>query len=75
MHTRTTGPENLSRHPPRGTGAVLLHAAALFGRAGGTPAMVHDISVSDCVFFYTDAATEIDDPSMITLTNVRFETF
>ena len=54
---------------------VTCRGTAVAIRAGGTPAMVHDISVSDCVFFYTDAATEIDDPSMITLTNVRFETF
>lgn len=58
---------HISRVTCRGTAVAI--------RAKGTIDMIHDISVEDCVFFYTAAAIEIDDPDMITLTNVRFETF
>ena len=40
-------------------------------RAKGTLETVHDISVSDCVFFYTDKATDIDVPEMVKTKNVR----
>ena len=44
-------------------------------RAKGTLTTVHDISVSDCVFFYTDKATEIDVPGMIKTKNNRFVSY
>jgi len=40
-------------------------------RAKGTLETIHGISVSDCVFFYTDKATDIDIPGMISQKNVR----
>ncbi len=43
--------------------------------ATGTPEMIHDITLSDCVFFYSEKATLIDDPAMVRLERVRFETF
>ena len=43
--------------------------------ATGTPEMIHDITLSDCVFFYSENATLIDDPAMVRLERVRFETF
>ena len=41
----------------------------------GSLEMVHDITLSDCVFFYTETATRVDDAAMIRCDNVRFETF
>lgn len=40
-------------------------------RAKGTLETIHGISVSDCVFFYTDKATDIVAPEMIKTKNVR----
>ena len=40
-------------------------------RAKGTLKTVHGIRVSDCVFFYTDKATDIDVPEMVNLQKVR----
>ena len=44
-------------------------------RAAGTLEMIHDISLKDCFFFYTEEASRIDDPGMLQLDNVRFETY
>ena len=44
-------------------------------RASGTRQMIHDIALEDCVFFYTEEASRIDDPGMLQLNNVRFETY
>ena len=43
--------------------------------ATGTLESIHDITLSDCVFFYTETATRIDDPAMICFGDVRFETY
>lgn len=43
--------------------------------AKGTLEMVHDIVLSDCVFFYSETAMRLDDPASIHFENVRFETF
>ena len=43
--------------------------------ATGTLGMIHDITLEDCVFFYTEAATAISDPAMVRFDNVRFETW
>ena len=43
-------------------------------KASGTLQMIHDITLKDCVFFYTEEASRIDDPGMLQLDNVRFET-
>lgn len=44
-------------------------------RASGTLQMIHDITLQDCIFFYTEEASRIDDPRMLQLDNVRFETY
>ena len=44
-------------------------------KASGTLAMIHDIILEDCLFFYTEEASRIDDPGMLQLQNVRFETY
>ena len=44
-------------------------------RASGTLKMIHDITLKDCIFFYTEEASRIDDPGMLHLNNVRFETY
>ena len=44
-------------------------------KASGTLEMIHDIVLEDCLFFYTEEASRIDDPGMLQLKNVRFETY
>jgi polygalacturonase len=44
-------------------------------RASGTLRMIHDITIEDCLFFYTDEASRIDDPGMIRFHHVQFETY
>jgi polygalacturonase len=44
-------------------------------RASGTLKMIHGIFLKDCLFFYTEEASRIDDPGMLRLNNVRFETY
>ena len=44
-------------------------------KASGTLEMIHGIILEDCVFFYTEEASRIDDPGMLQLRNVRFETY
>ena len=43
--------------------------------ASGTLQMIHDITLKDCLFFYTEKASLVDDPGMLKLENVRFETY
>ena len=44
-------------------------------RAAGTRQMIHDITLTDCLFFYTEEASRIDDPAMIHFNNVQFQTY
>ena len=44
-------------------------------KASGTLRMIHDITLEDCLFFYTEEASRIDDPGMLQLKNVRFVTY
>ena len=44
-------------------------------KASGTLQMIHDITLKDCLFFYTEEASLVDDPGMLRLENVRFETY
>jgi len=44
-------------------------------KASGTLGMIHDIDLEDCVFFYTEEASRIDDPGMIELKNVQFRSY
>jgi len=40
--------------------------------AHGAPGMVHDISIENSTFYYTDKATDIDSSCKITLKNIKF---
>ena len=44
-------------------------------KASGTLQMIHDITLEDSLFFYTEEASRIDDRGMLQLKNVRFETY
>ena len=44
-------------------------------KASGTLQMIHDITLEDCLFFYTEKASQVDDARMLQLKNVRFETY
>ena len=44
-------------------------------RAKGPLSAIHDIVVDDAVFFFHKRACDMDDPAMITLGQVRFQTF
>ena len=44
-------------------------------KASGTLQTIHDITLTDCLFFYTEEASQVDDPGMLRLENVRFETY
>ena len=44
-------------------------------RASGTLRMIHDVTLTDCLFFYTEEASRIDDPGMIRFHHVQFETY
>ncbi len=43
--------------------------------AKGNISMIHDISITDCVFFFTKNQMTVDDPAMIQLKNVEFQTY
>ncbi len=44
-------------------------------KASGTLQMIHDITIEDSIFFYTEEATQIDDPGMVRFGNTRFATY
>ena len=44
-------------------------------KASGTLRMIHDVTLEDCLFFYTEEASRIDDPGMLQLKNTRFVTY
>ena len=44
-------------------------------RARGPLTSIHDITLTDAAFFYTDASTDLSDPSMLHLSQVRFATY
>ena len=54
---------------------VVCRDARVGVKASGTLQMIHDITLKDCIFFYTEEASRIDDPRMLQLDNVRFETY
>ena len=54
---------------------VVCRDARVGIKASGTLRMIHDIDLKDCTFFYTEEASRIDDPGMLRLENVRFETY
>ena len=52
---------------------VVCRGARTAVAATGTLEMIHDILLSDCLFFYTETATRISDPAMIKMDGVRFK--
>lgn len=44
-------------------------------KAKGAEGMVHDINVSNSIFFYTKKATDIDDTCGVNMNNVKFVTY
>ena len=54
---------------------VVCRDARVGIKASGTLQMIHDITLKDCLFFYTEKASLVDDPGMLQLENVRFETY
>ena len=54
---------------------VVCRDARVGIKASGTLQMIHDITLKDCLFFYTEKASLVDDPGMLKLENVRFETY
>ena len=44
-------------------------------KASGTIDMIHHIVLENCTFFYTETASRVDDPGMIILKNVKFESY
>lgn len=54
---------------------VVCRGARTAIAATGTLAMIHDITLEDCTFFYSEEATRISDPAMIRLERVRLETW
>ena len=54
---------------------VICRDARVGVMASGTLRTIHDIDLTDCIFFYTEEASRIDDPGMLQMNNVRFETY
>ena len=54
---------------------VVCRDARVGIKASGTLQMIQDITLKDCLFFYTEKASLVDDPGMLKLENVRFETY
>jgi len=44
-------------------------------RAQGTLQMIHGITLKDCIFFYSETASEIADPAMLEMENVQLKTW
>lgn len=44
-------------------------------KASGTLQMIHDITLQDCIFFYTEEASLVNDPGMLLMKNVSFSTY
>ena len=74
---RATGPRDSDSVPEFSDiriSRVICRDARTAVSATGTLKTIHDITLADCVFFYTEAATRISDPAMIRLDRVRFVT-
>lgn len=54
---------------------VICRDARIGIKASGTLQMIHGITLKDCLFFYTEEASQVDDAGMLQLNNVRFETY
>ena len=54
---------------------IVCRGCATGIRAQGQLRMIHDITVKDATIFYNENATDIADPQMIRLENIRLESF
>lgn len=54
---------------------VVCRDARIGIKASGTIRMIHDITLENCIFFYTEEASLVDDPGMLLLKNVSFSTY
>ncbi|MBR1886885.1 MAG: glycoside hydrolase family 28 protein [Bacteroidales bacterium] len=54
---------------------VVCRDARVGVKAAGTIEMIHDITLENCVFFYTEEAFRIDDPGMLQSKNVQYITY
>ena len=54
---------------------IVCRGCATAVKAKGTLATVHGVTITDATFFYNGKACDIDDPKMIEMTGVRFETY
>lgn len=54
---------------------VICRGAETAISAHGEPGMIHDITIDNSIFFYTDKAQDIDANSQVKITNVKFNTF
>ena len=54
---------------------VVCRDALIGVKAAGTIEMIHDISLENCIFFYTEEAFRIDDPGMLQSKNVQYITY
>ena len=54
---------------------IVCRGCATAIKAKGTLATVHGVTITDATFFYNGKACDIDDPKMIEMTGVRFETY
>jgi polygalacturonase len=77
-HDDAVAPESMAFLPDFGDihiARVTCRDCRIGVRASGTLRMIHDITLEDCLFFYTEEASRIDDPRMLQLKNVRFVTY
>jgi polygalacturonase len=77
-HDDAVAPESLAFMPDFGDihiDRVTCRDARMGVKASGTLQMIHDITLTDCIFFYTEAASLIDDPNMIRFNNTQFVTY
>ena len=54
---------------------VVCRDARIGVKAAGTIEMIHDITLENCIFFYTEEAFRIDDPGMLQSKNVQYITY
>ena len=50
---------------------VVCRDARIALQAHGTPAMIHDVVLRDCTFFWTGAESDFSAPGLLTLENVK----
>ncbi len=75
----TTGPAEGAKWVPEWTDIhisnVTVGSTKTAIKAKGAPGMVHDIDISNSIFFYTSRATDIDDACDVKLSDVKLVTY